>query len=227
MNIGVKNNQAVARRFNHVAKQFESIIDAYSVSRRHNIVLPHLFGKVLSTGSGPGLFEATHQINTLIHMDIAVDMCKVLRQKRHIAVCGDAESLPVSNESLDGIVALEMLYYLNCPDHFLSEAFRVLKPGGHLMISSFNQRLKWYDRLIRRMLRVCSIGPQYFDDPVERFFYQKELKDMILHHGFSIDCQRSILIVPFKNLKSLDERLEKTFFQHLAMFHVFVARKPL
>jgi len=219
------NNLTVAYRFNQVANQFEFIIDDYSVHRRHEIVFPYLSGNVLITGSGPGSFIADKKNLTLIHMDIAYDMCRILNQKKQRTICGDAEKLPFSSSSLDSIIALEMLYYLGHPDFFLKEAFRTLKPGGQIIISSFNQRLVWYDRVIRRLFRILSIGPQYFDDPVERFFYQNELEKMISDQGFQIKNTRSILIVPFKRMKSLDLRLEKTIFKHFAMFNIIIAQK--
>jgi ubiquinone/menaquinone biosynthesis C-methylase UbiE len=220
------NNITVAHRFNKVADQFESIIDDYSVSRRHEIVLPLLCGKVLITGCGTKSFESKKSTLSLIYMDIAYNMCRMVKKKSHTAICGDAEMLPFSNHSLDHIVSLEMVYYLNQPNRFFNESYRTLKPGGLMMVSSFNQRLVWYDRIIRRLLRICSIGPHYFDDPVKRFFYKDELIKMMINHGFQIDCSRSLLIVPFRKMKFLDEQLEKTFFKHFAMFHMIIARKP-
>lgn len=51
----------------------------------------------------------------------------------------NAQTLPFADKSVDVVVLLETVYFLPSADDFLAEASRVLKPGGHLLISSINK----------------------------------------------------------------------------------------
>ncbi|HEX2721703.1 MAG TPA: class I SAM-dependent methyltransferase [Gemmatimonadaceae bacterium] len=51
----------------------------------------------------------------------------------------DAQVLPYATGSLDIVILLETLYFLPDADAFLAEAHRVLRPGGHCLISAINK----------------------------------------------------------------------------------------
>jgi ubiquinone/menaquinone biosynthesis C-methylase UbiE len=78
---------------------------------------------------------------------------------------GDARSLPFSDNSFDGIVAMEIIEHLEDDVSFLRECLRVLKHGGTLLLTTTNRlRLTALVRyLVFRPLRFpCSYG----EDPV-------------------------------------------------------------
>jgi ubiquinone/menaquinone biosynthesis C-methylase UbiE len=64
-------------------------------------------------------------------------------QKHHAAqknlrfMLADAHELPFEDESFDAVVNIESAQHYSDVDRFLSEVHRVLKPGGHLLISYF------------------------------------------------------------------------------------------
>jgi SAM-dependent methyltransferase len=55
----------------------------------------------------------------------------------------DAEGLPFGASCFDVVVLHEAIYYLQAPERFVSEARRVLRPGGRLIISTINR--EWQD----------------------------------------------------------------------------------
>ena len=53
-------------------------------------------------------------------------------------LCADGELMPLAGASFDAVVCLEAIYYMPDPDAFLAEAWRVLRPGGRLLVGSSN-----------------------------------------------------------------------------------------
>ena len=50
-------------------------------------------------------------------------------------IFADAAGLPAAAQSCDTVVLLEVLEHIRNPQEALQEAFRVLRPGGHLLLS--------------------------------------------------------------------------------------------
>src|SRR5439155_807663 len=63
-------------------------------------------------------------------------------------VRADAESLPFRDESFDAVVATEVLEHLDEPGRMLSEARRVLRPGGQFFMTTPNAQALPY-RILR------------------------------------------------------------------------------
>jgi|GEM_PF-778503 len=68
------------------------------------------------------------------------------------AVCGNAENIPVATNSIDVVVSFETIEHLLEPEKFVLECWRVLKPGGVLVISTPNRPVYNHSDL--------SVGPK-------------------------------------------------------------------
>jgi ubiquinone/menaquinone biosynthesis C-methylase UbiE len=87
----------------------------------------------------------------------AVSFC----QRRHVAdglsfVNGDAEDLPFPSESFDVIVNVESCHCYLSVDRFLAQVSRVLRPGGHFLITDIGP--KPYMDALRGKLGKCGLA---------------------------------------------------------------------
>jgi malonyl-CoA O-methyltransferase len=77
----------------------------------------------------------------VIALDIALSMARMADAvgswlRKPLAVCGDAESLPLANMSLDMICSNLMLHWCNDLNCVLYELHRALAPGGLLLMTT-------------------------------------------------------------------------------------------
>lgn len=71
-----------------------------------------------------------------VGMDLSLSMVAAAHRERGRMnfLAGDAEQFPFSGESFDGLIALSLLEHLTHQEQALREMWRVLKPGGHLLM---------------------------------------------------------------------------------------------
>lgn len=111
------------------------------------------FGRVLEVGAGTGFFLVNLALGGCLDgaeleaTDISRKMLEVCRRNgaehgldiatRH----GDAEALPYEDDTFDLVVGHAFIHHLPVPGAALREMFRVLKPGGTLVIAGEPTRL--------------------------------------------------------------------------------------
>lgn len=105
-------------------------------------------GRMLDLGAGTGHFSgllvAAFPAAQCLALDIAEGMLRFLRSHRPGAdgmglVVGDAEALPLADESVDLIFSNMAFQWCERLDLAFSECFRVLRPGGRLVFSTFGE----------------------------------------------------------------------------------------
>ncbi|GAQ64877.1 class I SAM-dependent methyltransferase [Streptomyces scabiei] len=108
---------------------------------------------VLDIGCGDGTAAATAAPLLTGHRVIGVDWSQdALRRARTripYAIRGELTDggLPLRTESADAVLFSEVIEHLVDPDAALDEIRRVLRPGGHLMLSTPNLAA-WYNRAL-------------------------------------------------------------------------------
>lgn len=93
---------------------------------------------------------------------------------------GDVRSLPLQDESVDGVVVVDALHHFPSPNRALEEATRVLRPGGALVIREFDPTT------IRGRGLVFGERVIGFESS---FFTPAEVSDMLADAALSVTIQ--------------------------------------
>ena len=101
---------------------------------------------VLDLGSGTGRLSARlsdlYRAACIVQLDLAVNMLIKSRENNRLCerqhlLCGDAENLPLADNSADFAFSNLMFHWVSDLDLAFAEIFRTLEPGGLLLFSTF------------------------------------------------------------------------------------------
>ena len=101
-----------------------------------------------------------------VGIDAAAKMIRVARKKRATINCifeaMAAESLSYENDSFDGVVSSLFFHHvpLDLKARALAEAYRVLRPGGRLVIADMHVPSTWMGALVSHVSRWFFMQPQ-------------------------------------------------------------------
>lgn len=125
----------------------------------------------------------------------------------------DKTGFPFEDGFFDLVVAGEIIEHIYDTDFFLEEIRRVLKPGGHLIISTPN-----IASLGRRIFLLFGVNPIIELSPNEpessghiRYFTFKTFKKILEKHGFKIIASRSDSVNFSSNGKTKSSLLARMF----------------
>jgi len=162
---------------------------------------------ILDVGAGTGDISLAlgkfYKKTNVLSLDISPRMLQVARSKnnwinklkgRHAYVCGDAESLPICDSSVDLIFSNLTLQWCGELDRVFEEFKRVLRPGGLLMFSTFGP-----DTLkeLRQSWQKADDGNAMLH--VNQFIDMHDIGDALLRNGFSdpvMDVEHFTLTYP-------------------------------
>jgi arsenite methyltransferase len=186
------------------------LLEAYRTpdiqTQRHEFLKFVMTGKgkkILDVGSGPG-FLTTDLANTVgpsgwvCGIDIS-DLMLALA-KTHCAHQpwvefrkAEATRLPFSDQSFDVVVSMQVLEYIIDIYAALSELYRVLRPGGQVVIMDTDwDSLVWYSATPERANRILAEWSNHVANP----YLPRTLTQQLLKAGFQVE---RLEIIPIFN----------------------------
>lgn len=191
-------------------------LDQVKFRERRDVTVSHVLrllppgGRVLDLGCGaaPVLSELRRLGVSCTGLDLTQDMLKHARQRLRAMNLddgdlhqGDCRSTPFADASFDVVVCLGVVSYVEDYGQVLAEIQRLLRPGGHAIISfrnRFNPILSDPVRLARHVVK--SLTGQLKPEPytIGRFMDPREFRASLARHGLRVRDFHGLGYGPFR-----------------------------
>lgn len=202
----------------------------YARERFLKVAPDRRYGKVLEIGAGTGFFITNLWqggfITEAYATDISPGMVEVSRKNaeaagidRFDARVADAESLPFADGTFDLVIGHAVIHHLPDVDAAFREAYRVLKPGGRLVICGEPTRIGFQlvERLAKRptaklmqtlgrRLGIMKAQEEYADDVAALEWH------VDLHEFRPIEVRAQLTDAGFTDVQVETEELTSAFF---------------
>ncbi|MDP4249371.1 MAG: class I SAM-dependent methyltransferase [Bacteroidota bacterium] len=169
--------------------------------------------QLLDAGCGSGMLSATIamrnptvEITGLDGNADAIDFCKNQWSRLtnvHFLVGLIDQLGEFWDEQMDGIAFLEVIEHITETQacHILSEFYRILKPGGRLVISTPNRKSLW--PVLEAVMDIFHLAPRLKRDQHEKLYSGYELERIAGLNGLAIYKRQTInLVAPWIALVS-------------------------
>lgn len=129
-------------------------------------------------------------------------------------ILANAENLPIKDDSFDVVLNLSAVDHFDDYKKFISESFRVLKPGGKFLISS---HLDLFPDRVENPSIFNKIFSNIFFERVSRYFYYRKHKVGDDDHTLSLETTAPIKdALEQSGYKILKEKVIKRHFYFIA-----------
>lgn len=215
----MKTECEVKNFFDSAGEDYENSRYPYIRTVRAKAINEELSGKlILDVGCNCGHLICEYLSGQkLVGIDLSLKCLKIASIKcKGSFINASAAALPFKEKVFNSIVCSEVLYYLKYPGDFLENAYRLLIPGGKLIVLSSNQLYhklgSWFGVLLK--LRPKDIN--------EKTYYRSKIVSFLRGAGFiNINCC-SKGALPVRGFEFLD----RTFLNRFGFIHVVTGRRP-
>ncbi len=183
------------------AEQYEQITSAYDLYRRLDVLINEflanedLTGKhVLDAGCGTG--RGTQRLTSrgaqVTALDIGPNLVNLTRTRYPCqALLASVIDLPFPDDTFDVVFSTEVIEHTPDPLSSVREMYRVLKPNGHLVLSTPVWLWQW-------PVRIASILHLRAFDGLENFLRPQTLRLALQAEGAVVEEHRGIHLLPFQ-----------------------------
>ena len=188
-----------------LAGRFEELMDDYDLGRRTDILVERFLGPFGLNGklvldAGCGIGGVTRALVArgarVVALDVGPRLAAATRSRcRCEAVVGTLTDLGLASGTFDAVLSSEAVEHTPAPEQSVLELYRVVKPGGHLVLSTPN-------RLWQAPVRAASaLGLRPYDG-FENFLWPSQLRGVLVRAGGQLQDHRGLHLWPFQ-IKSL------------------------
>jgi SAM-dependent methyltransferase len=137
-----------------------------------NLNLAGSLGLDIGCGDGVMLHKITARGGIAVGLDLdrlalqfATERCRQLHHTSPLLIDGSCYEMPIADEAVDFVVAIQLMQHLETPADFLREAARVLKPSGVLCLTTPN--------------RAGFLKAPAFEDGFRVYYQAHELRELL------------------------------------------------
>jgi dolichol-phosphate mannosyltransferase len=162
-------------------------LQRYWQRKRHQIILNFVGDSSSVLDIGCGSSRIILDLETAVGMDILQRKLRWLKPKHERLVRGSTFTLPFKNASFDVVINSEVIEHVPEDPEIMAEMWRVLRPGGTLILGTPD-----YDRWSWVALEWIygKVLPGAYAHEHITHYTRKRLAEKIVEHGFQIlDCQ--------------------------------------
>ncbi|MFA6317476.1 MAG: methyltransferase domain-containing protein [Elusimicrobiota bacterium] len=223
-----------SRFYESIAQDWDELMDKHELSKRLRLIFggesPLLRAEdvaglpVLDAGSGTGHFSKALMGlgGRLVSLDVGPGLLGVVRAKCPTRpVQGSLLNLPFSDKTFKAVLCTEVIEHTPDPRAAVKELCRVLAPGGVLVLTVPNKRLK-FALAIADSLKLRPYGG------LENWVGYSELQDWLKEEGVVVERRFGFNLLPHVFFcRPLFDRLDGLSLLHPLMVNIAVrCRKP-
>ncbi|MFI4936956.1 MAG: bifunctional 2-polyprenyl-6-hydroxyphenol methylase/3-demethylubiquinol 3-O-methyltransferase UbiG [Candidatus Berkiellales bacterium] len=180
-----------------------------------------LHGAILDVGCGGGILtEALSRFGQVVGIDqsqkaieVAIEHAKGLPSPPRYEFITVEDFASQHPEQFDVITCMELLEHVPSPDSIIAATATLLKPDGHLFVSTINRTPKAFAYAIVGAEYLLNLIPKGTHD-YQRFLRPSELNRFAEKHGLVLKQMKGINYHPFRKVYSLCQDVSVNYLMH-------------